>query len=154
MNNTLVVYFSKSGKTKKTAEYIAGEINAETHEITTEKVYPKSYIMTLLESRKEFKKDERPVLTDERIANFSDYKNIIIGFPVWFFTCPMAIVSFLEHYDFSGKKIYPFCTSGGSNCDKATAKIREICRGAEVHDGIKANNLDKSRISEWLKDLN
>ncbi len=154
MSNTLVVYFSKSGKTKKAAEYIAGEINAGTHEIKTEKVYPKSYVMTIAESIKEFKKNERLVLTDERIADFSEYQNILIGFPIWCFTCPMAIVSFLEQYDFAGKKIYPFCTSGGSSCDKATAKIRELCRGADVHDGIKANKLDKSSISEWLKDLN
>lgn len=154
MNDTLVIYFSKSGNTKKVAEYIAGEINAQTHQITTEKTYPKSYVMTIAESVKEFRKNERLVLTDERIANFSDYKNILIGFPIWCFTCPMAVVSFLEKYDFSGKKIYPFCTSGGSGCDKATAKIREICKGADVHDGIKANTLDKSRISEWLKDLN
>ena len=153
MNDTLVIYFSKSGRTQKVAEYIAGEIDAPLHEIKTEKVYPKNYFMTILESRREFKKDERLTLTDERIENFESYKNIVIGFPIWFWTCPMAVVSFLEKYDFAGKKIYPFCTSGGSGCDKATAKLREICKGADVRDGIKANNLDKGKISEWLKDL-
>ena len=153
MNDTLIIYFSKSGTTKKIAEYIASEINAPLHEIKTEKVYPKNYMMTILESIKEFKKGERLALTDDVIENFSDYKNIIIGFPIWCFTCPMAVISFIEKYDFTGKKIYPFCTSGGSNCDKAALKIRELCKGADVKDGIKANNLDKGKLSEWLKDL-
>ena len=64
----------------------------------------------------------------------------------------MAVVSWLGQYDFSGKEIYPFCTSGSSSCDKATAKIRELCPGANVHDGIKANTIDGARIREWLKD--
>ena len=153
MNDTLVIYFSKSGNTKQVAEYIASEINAPFHEIRTEKIYPRNYFMTIIEARREFKKDERPALTDEIIENFSGYKNIIIGFPIWWFTCPMAVISFLEKYNFTGKKVYPFCTSGGSNCDKAALKIREICRGADVRDGIKANSLDKGKISEWLKDL-
>ena len=152
MHRYLVVCFSKSGKTKKIAEYISQELNAPLHEILTEKKYPGNYVMTILEARKEFKKDERPALVSRPIDNLADYDRVIIGFPVWFWTCPMAVVSFLEQNDLTGKDIYPFCTSGGSNCDKAAAKIREICRGANVHDGIKANTIDKSRLSEWLKD--
>lgn len=152
MHNTLVIYFSKSGRTKKIAETIAQELAAPTHEILTEKKYPGSYIMTILESRKEFKRNEKPALIDAPIENFASFDRIVIGFPVWFFTCPMSVVSFIEKYDFSGKEIFPFCTSGGSNCDKATAKIRELCPNANVHDGIKANTIDKSKISEWLKD--
>ena len=153
MNDTLIAYFSKTGRTLKSAEFIASEINADIHRITTEKTYPRNYFMTILEARKEFKKDERLTLTDERVANFDSYKNILIGFPIWFWTCPQAVVSWLEQYDFTGKKIYPFCTSGGTGCSKATARIREICPGADVHDGINANKLDKAVISEWLKDL-
>ena len=153
MNDILIAYFSKSGRTKKIAELIASEINAPLHEIITEKKYPKTYIMTILEARKEFKNNEKPALTSE-IKNFDAYNKILLGFPIWWFTCPQAIISFLEKYNFSGKKIYPFCTSGGSNCEKAAAKIRELCKDSQVFDGIKANSLDKSKISEWLKDLN
>lgn len=151
MASTLIACFSKSGHTKRIAEIISQTINVPVHEILTEKKYPKSYFMTILESRKEFKSGERPALTSEPVADFDSYDRIIIGFPVWFFTCPMAIVSWLERYDFAGKEIYPFCTSGGSNCLKATQKIREICKGAKVHDGIKANKIDEKIISEWLK---
>ena len=151
MEKTIIVCFSKSGHTKKIAKQISKEINAPVHEIITEKKYPKNYLKTILESRKEFKSGERPVLISKPIENFDSYENVVIGFPIWFFTCPMAVVSFLEGYDFSGKNIYPFCTSGGSNCEKATAKIKEICKGAKVFDGIKANTIDKNKISEWLK---
>ena len=151
MHNYLVSYFSKSGKTKKIAEYIAQELNSQTHQIITMKKYPSSYFMTILESRKEFKRDEKPALLSRPIENLSGYDRILIGFPIWFFTCPMAIISFLEQNDFSGKEIYPFCTSGGSNCIKATEKIREICKNSTVHDGLRITKIDKSIISEWIK---
>lgn len=151
MASTLMVCFSKSGRTKRIAEIISQSINAPIHEIITEKKYPKNYFMTILESRREFKRDERPELTSEPVENFSSYQRIIIGFPIWFWTCPMSVVSWLERYDFTGKEIYPFCTSGSSGCSKATQKIREICKSANVHEGIKANTIDESVISEWLK---
>lgn len=150
MHKYLVVCFSKSGRTKKVAEFISQELNAPLHEIITDKKYPRTYFMTILESRKEFKNDEHPALVSKTIENIADYDRIILGFPIWFFTCPMAVVSFLEQNNLAGKEIYPFCTSGSSNCAKATEKIRELCPASGVHDGIKANTMDKSRLSEWL----
>ena len=152
MPKTLVAFFSKSGRTKSAAETIAREISAPLHEIITVKKYPRTYLMTILESRKEFKRNEKPELASPKVEDFASYDRIILGFPVWFWTCPMAVVSWLEQYDFSGKEIFPFCTSGSSSCAKATAKIRGLCPGANVHDGIKANTIDGSKIREWLKD--
>ncbi len=63
----------------------------------------------------------------------------------------MAVVSFLEKYNFAGKNVYPFFTSGGSGGDKATAKIKDVCTGANVRDAINAKNLNGEKISEWLK---
>ncbi|MBQ3402577.1 MAG: NAD(P)H-dependent oxidoreductase [Synergistaceae bacterium] len=151
MQDTLIAYFSKSGRTRKIAEQIANEINAPLHEILTEKTYPRTYFMTILESRREFKRNEKPKLASPKIEELDSFRRIILGFPIWFWTCPMAVVSWLEEYDFTGKEIYPFCTSGSSSCDKATAKIRELCPGSTVHDGIKANTIDGARIREWLK---
>ena len=151
MASSLVAVFSKSGHTKAVAEYISQEINSPLHEIITAKKYPSTYIMTILESRKEFKSNERPALISEPVADFANVQRVILGFPVWFFTCPMAVVSWLESYNFTAKEIYPFCTSGGSSCAKATAKIRELCPGADVHDGIKIAKIDSALISEWLK---
>ena len=151
MTNTLIACFSKSGHTKAIADFIAKETNAPVHEIITEKKYPRTYLMTILESRKEFKNNIKPALVSEPVPNFADYQRIILGFPVWFFTCPMAIVSWLEQYDFTGKDIFPFCTSGGSTCVKAAAKIRELCPGATVHDGIRITKIDSALVSDWLK---
>ena len=151
MTSSLVAVFSKSGRTKAIAEFLSQEINAPLHEIITAKKYPSTYVMTILESRKEFKNNDKPALTREPGADFANYQRVILGFPVWFFTCPMAVVSWLEQYDFTGKEIFPFCTSGGSSCAKATAKIRELCPSATVHDGIKISKIDKALISEWLK---
>ena len=151
MTSSLVAVFSKSGRTKAIAEFLSQEINAPLHEIITAKKYPSTYVMTILESRKEFKNNDKPALTSEPVADFANYQRVILGFPVWFFTCPMAVVSWLEQYDFTGKEIFPFCTSGGSSCAKATAKIRELCPSATVHDGIKISKIDKALISEWLK---
>lgn len=151
MASSLVAVFSKSGHTKSIAEFISHEINAPLHEIITAKKYPGNYVMTILESRKEFKTNDKPALVSEPVAVFAKYERVILGFPVWFFTCPMAVVSWLESYDFTGKEIYPFCTSGGSSCAKATAKIRELCPGATVHDGIKITKIDSALIAGWLK---
>ena len=151
MTNTLVACFSKSGHTKAIAEYISQELHAPIHEIITEKKYPSNYFMTILESRKEFKRNEVLTLTSEPVPNFTDYQRIILGFPVWFATCPMAVISWLKKYDFTGKEIYPFCTSSITNCTKAAAKIREICSSATVHDGIRITKIDSALISGWLK---
>ena len=83
MPKTLTVYFSKSGRTKAIAETIAREISSPLHEITTAKKYPSTYLMTILESRKEFKRNEKPELTSPKIEDFSSYERIIIGFPVF-----------------------------------------------------------------------
>ena len=151
MPETLIAFFSKSGRTKATAGTIAHEISSPLYEITTAKKYPSNYVMTIFEASKELKHNDKPELASPKIEDFSSYDRIIIGFPIWCFTCPMAVVSFLEKYDFSGKEIYPFCTSGGSSCAKAAAKIRELCPGANVHEGIKANRIDREQIIEWLK---
>ena len=151
MTSSLVAVFSKSGRTKAIAEFLSQEINAPLHEIITAKKYPSTYVMTILESRKEFKANDKPDLVSEPVADFANIQRVILGFPVWFFTCPMAVVSWLEQYDFTDKEIFPFCTSGGSSCAKATAKIRELCPSATVHDGIKITKIDKALISEWLK---
>lgn len=147
---SLVIYFSKSGKTKKQAEQIAKTIGADTFEIETEKVYPDSYLKTIAESHKEFKSDEKPALKTAKI-DLSEYDRILIGFPVWFGTCPMAVISFIEKNDFAGKKIYPFCTSGVAGCEKGSSDIAKYAIGADVRTGLKANKLKASEVLAWVE---
>lgn len=150
MPKTLTAYFTWGGHTKSIAESISAQTNSTLCEIITEKKYPRNYFMAILESRKEFKHDIHPAIITPTISDFDSYERVIIGFPIWFFTCPMAVVSWIEQYNFSGKEIFPFCTSGGSNCVKATAKIRQICPGANVHDGIRFTKTDSDMITRWL----
>lgn len=147
---TLVVYFSRSGRTKGVAEQIAAETGGTLYEIRTEKTYPKNYFAAILAARREFSSQERPALTGEPVADFESYERVLIGFPIWFGTCPMAVISFLERYDFNGKSVYPFCTSSMGGCAKAKADIEKACKG-EVHNGIKANRIDKDKITQWLE---
>ncbi len=148
---TLIVYFSKSGRTKKIAEGIAEISGGDLHEIKTEKEYPKNYFMTLIASKREFSNQECPSLIDNTIKDFESYERILIGFPIWFGTCPMAVISFLKKYDFNGKSIYPFCTSAAGGCTKAKNDIEKNCAG-KVFDGLKANRVTKEKISEWLNE--
>lgn len=147
---SLVIYFSKSGKTKKQAEQIAKTIGADTFEIVTEKEYPGSFFKTVAESKREFDSDEKPALKTEKI-DLSEYDKILIGFPVWFGTCPMAVISFIEKNDFVGKKIYPFCTSGAGGCEKGRSDIAKYAIGADVRTGIKANKLKASEVLAWVE---
>lgn len=145
---TLVVYFSQTGVTKKSAQQIAKLLSADIAEIKTEKTYPDSYVKTLAVSAKEFvaKEDVRLSVAPDP----ADYDNIAIGFPVWYGVCPMAIVSYLKKFDFTGKTIYPFATSGGSLCVKSTKTIANTVNGATVKDGEIFNVVSAERINEWF----
>ena len=147
---TLVAYFSKSGQTAKVAKDIAVILDADIFEIKTEKEYPRSYIKTLAVSRKEFNTGERPALTGD-VDNFDAYDRVMIGFPVWYGTCPMAVVSFLEKHDWAGKDIYPFCTSTSTSIDKSEKDIAEYA-GTTVHKGLRLKSvkaLKKEDILKW-----
>ena len=148
---TLVAYFSRSGRTRRAAEQIAEEVGGTLYEIRTEKTYPKNYFAAILAARREFSAQERPALAGEPAADFESYERVLLGFPIWFGTCPMAVISFLERYDFSGKSVYPFCTSSMGSCAKAKADIERACKGGKVLDGVKANRIDKDKIVRWLE---
>lgn len=146
---TLVAYFSKSGKTKVLADKIAEAIGADIFEIKTVKEYPQNYFKTINEARKEFAAKEYPELVGS--VDISEYDKILIGFPVWMATCPMAVMSFLKQHDFSGKDIYPFCTSSMTGCKKGTQDIAKACPNATVHYGVRVNNMSIDKIKEWVK---
>ena len=148
---TLVAYFSRTGRTRTVAEQIAAEVGGTLHEIRTEKTYPKNYFAAILAARKEFASQERPALVDGPVVDFESCERVLIGFPIWFGTCPMAVVSFLERYNFGGKSVYPFCTSSVGGCARARSDIERACRGGRVFDGLKANRIGKDEISRWLR---
>ena len=79
------------------------------------------------------------------------YDKILVGFPIWWFGCPQLIKTFMESYDFDGKKVYPFCTHGGSGPKNSTRDIKAICPKADVKDCFDATkNLNEAAVKEWL----
>ena len=148
MSKLLVAYFSKTGTTKAAAEKIARVADGDLFEIVTEKKYPVSYAATVIVGKKEQLMHEMPAIVS-KVENFDQYDTIAIGFPVWWFTCPRAILSFLSQYDFAGKTVWPFCTHGGSGPKHSADDIRKACSG-DVKDCLDANGLTDDAVRRWL----
>ena len=117
MSKTLVAYFSASGVTKAAAEKLSAELSADIYEIEPEVPYTKADLDWMdKNSRSSVEmndKSSRPAIKDTD-ANVADYDVVYLGFPIWWYIAPTIVNTFLEKYDFSGKKIVLFATSGGS----------------------------------------
>lgn len=147
----LVAYYSKTGHTKAAAQKIAKAAGGTLHEIVPAKEYPASYVATVAVAKWEQLKNEKPALND-KVQRFGDYNIVLIGFPIWWFTCPQLIKTFMESYDFKGKTVYPFCTHGGSGPKNSTRDIRSLCPGAEVKECFDAaKDLTDTKIKNWLE---
>lgn len=121
MNNNLVVYFSCSGETKKVAEELKSVLNCDIFEIVPETVYTdRDLDWNDKNSRSTIEMGDescRPRIRN-RIDNIDKYNTIYLGFPIWWYTAPKIVNTFLDSYDFSNKKVILYCTSGGSSIDK------------------------------------
>lgn len=135
---TLVAYFSASGVTARKAKGLAEDLNADLHEIKPAVPYTEADLNWMdknARSTVESKDPEsRPELAE---SNFdpSDYEEIYIGFPIWWYTAPRIINSFLESGDFSGKAIHLFATSGGSGIQKSLEDLRKTYPDLKIKDG-------------------
>ena len=138
MSNKLVAYFSASGTTEKVAKRLASAAGAELYEIKPAVPYSRADLNWQdKQSRSSVEmsdKSSRPALADTD-ADIADYDTIFIGFPIWWYIAPTIINSFLEAYDFSGKKIVLFATSGGSGFGKAVAGLQPSVPNAEIIAG-------------------
>lgn len=156
--DTLVVYFSCSGNTKKLAETTADALNADIYEITPAKAYSAEDLNYHDESTRatvEQKDDKaRPKLKDKN-ANIASYKTIVIAYPIWWGMAPRIIDTFVESYDFSGKTIVPVCTSGGSDIGQSGDYLKTITKGfVNWKDGKKfSSNASKEEIKSWFDGL-
>lgn len=147
----LIAYYSKTGNTKRAAEEIAKMTGGTLHRIVPQKTYPDSYFATVAVAKWESLKGEKPALAD-KVDGIGGYDKILVGFPIWWFGCPQLIKTFMESYDFDGKKVYPFCTHGGSGPKNSTRDIKAICPKADVKDCFDATkNLNETAVKEWLE---
>ena len=157
MSKKLVAYFSASGVTAKAAEALSAAAEAELYEIRPAVPYVKKDLNWMdKKSRTTLEMQDpscRPELADTE-AKVADADVIFLGFPIWWYREPSIIDTFLEAYDFGGKTIVPFFTSGGSGLGEGQERIAMLARGAKVLTGRKL----KGRVSEkelkgWLEEL-
>ena len=143
----LTVYFSWGGHTGKAARLIKEVTGGDIFELRPEKSYSKIYPICAAQAKKERDKDARPSF-EGGIADISQYTDIVAGYPAWWYTCPMIVLSFLEQYDLTGKNVYLFNTHGGSG-SVGTDDVKKLCRG-NVHKSIDGNHLTEAAVREWL----
>ena len=131
---TLVTWFSAEGNTAKVGRELAEKLGADVFEIVPEVPYTKAdirWMNPLARCNKEkFGKKEVPV--GNRIENFSDYDTVFLGFPIWYGCAPNVVNTFCQGYDWSGKRVFLFATSGGGGMGKSAEKLSPYMPGATI----------------------
>ncbi len=169
-SKSLVAYFSRKGNnyvggsivnlsignTEIIAKKIQELTGSDAFRIETVKTYPEDYTETTNVAREEQRQNGRPGLTG-RVDDMDSYDAIYLGYPNWYGTMPMAVFTFLESYDFSGKTIIPYCTHEGSGMGSSERDIRKLCPKAKVLPGlaIRGGSVERADkdLSNWLETL-
>ena len=157
MSKRLVAYFSASGVTAQAAKTLAEAAGAGLYEIRPQTPYTSEDLnwrdKTSRSSREMNDRSFRPPLAD-RDAPVADCDTIFLGFPIWWYTAPTIILTFLESYDFSGKTIVLFATSGGSGLDRSAVDLKDSVKGAALQAGRLLNGKpSKEELAAWVDSL-
>ncbi|MBD5114872.1 MAG: flavodoxin [Ruminococcaceae bacterium] len=170
MSKILIVYYSRKGEnywggsiknlskgnTETMAEMIQKAVGGDLFEVDTVKPYSSDYHICTEEAKGELRSNARPELR-RYLDSLDGYDTIFVGYPNWWGTMPMAMFTFLEHYDLGGKKIIPFCTNEGSGMGSSEQDLKKICTGAEVKKGLTLRGSEtansESRVTEWAKKI-
>ena len=167
MAKTLIVFYSRAdeyyvngmikhldiGNTEVAAGIIEKFIDADVFKIEQMQAYDKDYNTCIAQAQEDQRRDARPELKAYP-DSIDGYETIYLGFPNYWSTMPMAVFTFLEHFDFSGKTIKPFCTHEGSGMGSSERDIRRLCPNAKVEKGLairggSVKQADKE-IERWL----
>ena len=152
----LVAYFSASGVTKGVAQQLAEVAGADLHEIKPEQPYTDADLDWRdkeCRSSVEMKdKNSRPAITD-KLENMADYDVVFVGFPIWWYTCPTIINTFMEAYDFKGKTVVPFATSGGSTIEKSCEDLKATYPDLTWKDGKLLNKPSKEDLEQFVQSV-
>lgn len=154
------VGYIEKGNTRIIADMIAEQTGADQFEISTVNPYPEAYSECTEVARQEQESGIHPELS-AAVENMADYDMIFLGYPIWWSDMPMAVYTFLESYDFSGKTIVPFCTHEGSGLASTESSIADLCPGARVLAGFEltgstAQNAQaeaQQAVSGWLAQI-
>lgn len=155
-SKSLVVYFSWSGNTENVAKSIQSQTDSDIFEIVPATPYSDDYDAVVDLAQAEQSEDARPAIADS-IENIADYNVIYVGYPNWWGDMPMILYTFFDSYDFSGKTVAPFCTSGGSGLSDTVNAIKELEPNAVVTEGLHigsgASSNPDGAVSEWLSEI-
>ena len=160
MSKTLVAFFSASGSTKGVAEKLAIVVEGDLYEIEPEEPYiaedldwtnPKSRSSIEMKENRSF----RPPIKG-KVDNINDYDTIYLGFPIWWYVAPTIVNTFLESYDFSGKTIIPFATSGSSGMGNTVNELKPSCSDDVTFiDGERfPTSVSEDKLKAWVNNLN
>jgi flavodoxin len=169
MAKNLVVFYSRKGEnhmpggiqvlekghTAHAAEFIAKAVEADIFEIDTVKPYAANYRECCMEAVQEIKANARPEIKGF-VDSIAEYDNVFVCFPCWCGTAPMCLFTFLEHYNWAGKKILPLCTNEGSGLANAPSDIEKACPSAVMGEGlsVKGHQVKDSEelIAAWARE--
>ncbi len=157
MSKKLVAYFSASGTTAAVAKTLAEAAGADLYEIKPQKPYTRTDLDWMNQkSRSSVEMNDksfRPPLAGKD-ARIEDYDTVFLGFPIWWYVAPTIINTFLESYDFSGKTIILFATSGGSGFGGTAAGLKDSAPGAVIREGKLLNGRQsKEALAAWVNSL-
>ena len=156
MKKVLIAYFSASGVTEGVAMQLAEVTGGDLHKIQPEQPYTDADLdWRDKQSRSSVEmqdKNSRPVITN-KLANMQDYDVVYVGFPIWWYTCPTIINTFMEAYDLKGKTVIPFATSGGSSIKKACEDLKAAYPDVNWKEGKLLNRASKQELDTWVKGL-
>ena len=153
----LVAYFSATGTTEGVAEHIANGLNADIYEIVPEEPYTDADLnYNDNNSRTTIEMNDlsaRPAISGS-VDNMDQYDIVFLGYPIWWGEAPRIVSTFMESYDFSGKTIVPFCTSGGSGMGSSASNLEQLTSGANWLEGRRLNGSDsQDTVMEWVNSL-
>ena len=155
MPKTLVTYFSASGRTAKTAKHLAELAKADVFEIKPVQKYSGADLnWNNANSRSSVEMKDpnsRPEIADK--TSVENYDVIFVGFPIWWYVAPHIILTFLESYDFAGKTVVPFATSGGSGVGETEKHLHTAAPNAKWESMRMLNRVSDSELKSWLESL-
>lgn len=158
MSKKLVVYFSaERGKTADLAKNVAAAANADICEIRPTVPYTKDDLYWPNFKCRSVVEMHTPGFFQEMLpmeADVMSYDVIFVGFPVWCETAPTIIRTFLKSYDLTGKKVIPFCTSGGGSADEADGDFKKYAPGAILTHYTRLNRASAAKVADWVSSLN
>ena len=157
MSKVLVAYFSASGVTAKSAEKLAKAAEADLFEIVPEQPYTKADLNWQdKNSRSSVEindRSSRPAIKS-KVENMEQYDVVFVGFPVWWYREPSIIDTFMESYDFTGKTVVPFCTSGGSGLGTTGSNLQALAKDAKVIEGKRLSFMTtEGSLKKWINEI-